>query len=421
MYKTTCMFLALALVLGLASVPVHAGEIDILLDKLVEKNVLTPLEASIIRDETKQQVIKDTQGGKSYAVPAWVQKTRIKGDLRLRYQYERRENDTEGRERGRIRYRLGFETEVNDQFKVGAGLASGGEGARSTNQTFGDLGGAFETPDIRLDYAYGEYKPMKGVKVVAGKFKRKPYLWVPTDLLWDGDINPEGTSINIVKSLTDEVEGFFNGGVWLLRHQDQVDMTDPFLAYSQAGIQWKSEKMDAKVAGTQYSFNGVQGQTQFDQNSSADTNTYTGGVYKYDYDSYAVGAEFGVKELFGGLPLKFDERIAVFGEYVQNFDPEEQNIGWIAGVKFGHKKVKKQGNWQFKYMYAVLGKDAWLDALPDSDRYDPGRTDVKSHEASIQYALKNNVILGLDYYNSDRIKSSKNRDQIIQADLLLKF
>ena len=72
-------------------------------------------------------------------------------------------------------------------------------------------------------------------------------------------------------------------------------------------------------------------------------------------------------------------------------------------------------------MYAELGKDAWLDALPDSDRYDPGRTDIKSHEVVLKYALKKNIILGLDYYNSDRIKSSKNRDQLIQADVVFKF
>ena len=212
-----------------------------------------------------------------------------------------------------------------------------------------------------------------------------------------------------------------NSGVWLLRHQDQVDMTDPFLSYAQAGFIWKNEDMDAKFAGTYYGFHGVKGQTQFDENSSADTKTYIGGVYMYDYDSYALGAEFGIREPLGGLPFSLDERIAVFGEYVYNFDPEEQNKGWIAGIKFGNKAVKDAGSWQCKYMYAYLGRDAWLDALPDSDRYDPGRTDVKSHEVAINYAIQKNVTFGLDYYNSDRIKSSKNRDQIIQADLIFKF
>ncbi len=175
----------------------QAGEMDILVDKLVEKGILSPVEAQIILDETKQQVSKELAEQKSYAAPSWTQKVKLKGDFRLRYQYERRNADTEGRTRGRYRFRLGGEGQVIDQFKVGFGLATGSDDPKSTNQTFsGDGSRTFGTPDIRLDYAFGEYQPLSNFKVAFGKFKRKPYLWAPTDMLWDSDINPEGASLH---------------------------------------------------------------------------------------------------------------------------------------------------------------------------------------------------------------------------------
>ncbi len=259
--------LAIVLMLSVLAVSpssVQAGEVDILVDKLVEKGILTPVEAQIILDETKQQVSKELAEQKSYAVPDWTQKIKLKGDLRLRYQYERRTADTEGRTRGRYRFRLGGIGEVTDQFKVGFGLATGGTDPKSTNQTFNlDGGASFATPDIRLDYAFLEYQPMSKFMMAAGKFKKKPYLWHATDLLWDSDINPEGMSMHWGDALAaiDNTDYWLNGGVWQLEHNDQDDRADPFMTYVQAGIKNKGEffekKVDKKISVTFYDFQGL--------------------------------------------------------------------------------------------------------------------------------------------------------------------
>lgn len=128
----------------------YAGEIDTLVDKLVEKEFLTPVEAQIILDETKQEVAKEVAEGKSYALPKWVQMMKLKGDLRLRYQWNKKKSSEE-RHRGRYRFRLGAETKVIDNVKVGFGLATGGTDPRSTNQT---MGNTFETPDIVFANSY---------------------------------------------------------------------------------------------------------------------------------------------------------------------------------------------------------------------------------------------------------------------------
>ncbi|MCA9408524.1 MAG: putative porin, partial [Candidatus Omnitrophica bacterium] len=383
--------------------PTWAGEIDVLLEKLVEKGVLSPMEASIVKDETKQQVKQDLSKRDSYALPQWVQNMKLKGDLRIRHQYERRKNDTEPRNRGRVRYRLQVQSQVTDQVKVVAGLASGSSDPRSTNQTFQNT---FDTPDIRLDLAYAEYTPNSNVSIAVGKHERKPYLWAPTDMLWDGDINPEGGSAHIQKELFGDMIGFLNTGVWILDDNDQVDEPDPFLVFVQGGLETKKENVDAKVAVTSYTFQGIEDRTL---DNSAGTNSLEGGASNlaFDFDSVGISAEVGLHNLLGGLPLSIDERIAVFGDFIHNMDGADQKNGWASGVKFGNAKIKEKGQWQGKYTYVWLGKDAFPDTFPDSDRYG-GATDVKSHEFALEYALLKNIIFGVDYYYSNRIKGTDN-------------
>ena len=318
--------------------------------------------------------------------------------------------------------------------RVGGGIASGGDDPRSTNQTFEDT---FETGDLRLDYAYAQYSPSyaKDIDLIAGKFPRKAYLWAPTDMLWDGDINPSGASLHAQGGmgsdtgigLIDNSEYLFNTGVWIMDENAHSDMGAPFLYYTQAGISYKEEKVDAQAAGTYYAFNNVQGAClQWTAGSNTGVTAGSGGACSgalaYDYDAVAASTEFGVKKLFGGLPLNIDERIAVFGDYVQNVTSAvtEQDVGWAMGLKMGHKKVKDPGSWQLKFQHVVLGKDAFIDAFPDSDRLG-GKTNVKSNEVILEYALKKNVILGLDYYQNDKYKGSEDLDHLVQVDLLVKF
>jgi hypothetical protein len=409
------------IVLGRTEVAL-AGEIDILLEKLVDKGVLTANEALIIKDETQQQVTKEVVESKSYALPKWVQNTKLKGDFRLRYQYERKSKELQSRTRGRIRYRLGLETKVNDEFKVAAGLASGEGDPRSTHMTFED---AFAQPDIRLDYAYLEYIPTEGIQLAGGRFLRANYLWEPTDMMWDTDINPEGGSAHFEKSLSDNVNGFLNTGVLVVDELDTGNKSiasdnsekhpDPFMNYVQGGMSWSEGNLDGKMAAIYYGFHGVKG---IDFPNDKNTNSKLNGFLIYDYDAFSLATEAGIKNPFD-LPF---ERVAIFGEYIQNVDPKRFNDGWAAGFKFGNEKVSDRKQWQAKYQYVWLGKDAVLDIFPDSDRLS-GATNVKSHEAIFEYGLSKNVSICLDYYLSDNIKNAtkSTKEHLVQADLNLKF
>lgn len=393
------LLVQLTLAAGLAAVA-HAGEVDALIDKLVEKGVLSRSDAETILQETKEA--KKAKPKEEAKIPSWVQKIKLAGDLRLRYQYEDRDSAEEARNRARFRWRLGADANVVDSFTVGFGLASGGDDPRSTNQTFQDT---FSSKGIRIDYAYVKYAPFEWLSMTGGKFKNP--LWLPSDLLWDSDINPEGAVLQL-KHKMDPIDVFFSTGVWVL--DERSSGGDPILFPFQLGIDWKITKdVNLLVAPTYYLFSSVQGKTL---DFSEESNTLENGVLKYDYNSIGIGAELGFKDTF--VPY-----IGVFGEYIYNPDPDEDNDGYLAGIAIGNKKVSDKGQWQLKYMYRRLERDAWPDTFPDSDFFG-GATNVEGHEMAAEYALFKNVTLGLDYYHSEEI-DAKDEEDILQFDLVFKF
>ncbi|MBI4308872.1 MAG: putative porin, partial [Candidatus Omnitrophica bacterium] len=414
------------LVAGLCAWPAGAfaasTQVDSLIEKLVEKGILTKSEARELKMEIAEDAKALQEDSVKSTLPEWIQNTKIKGDVRVRYQYERQKNDTEARSRGRARFRLGLDNTINDQWKIGAGLATSEVGsttddARSTNMTFTD---GFRRGDIRLDYAFAQYQPAPWFKGITGKYIKSDYLWAPTDMLWDTDINPAGGSVHLEHALTGHLSAYANSGVWVIDENGKTDRADPFLVYNQGGVKFKQPNYDFNLAGVFYGFNAVKGAAM---DGTASTNTLTGTVLRYDYDAFGGSAEFGINNPTAGiLPIP---RLAFFGDIIQNIDSGgdedgrtgsavDEGTGWAAGFKFGDDKVNGKGQWQWKYQYTNLGANAWPDAFPDSDRLG-GRTDVRGHEAILEYGLSKNVVLGLDYYQDDRIKGAENAQKLIQA------
>jgi len=159
-----------------------------------------------------------------------------------------------------------------------------------------------------------------------------------------------------------------------------------------------------------------------DNDAATNTGASSTGLVS-SYRTIALGSEVGVSEIFGGLPFNIDQRIAVFAEFVKNTEDsvvKDDLTGHAFGFKFGHKKVAGPGTWQFKYIKAKLGKDAWIDAFPDSDRFG-GATDIESHEGILEIGLTKNVNLGLDYYKTWRKSAPDNKERLLQADINFKF
>ena len=208
---------------------------------------------------------------------------------------------------------------------------------------------------------------------------------------------------------------FFTTGVFIL--DERSGGADPLLIPIQGGLQYKlSKQFDVKFAVTYYSFVDVEGTSlEFSEQFADVGNTLVDEALVFDYDSVSVGVEFGVNHLLGDIM----PYIGLVGEYVHNPDPDDDHDGYLAGIKIGHRNVSKSGQWQARFLYRRLERDAWPDVFPDSD-FLGGSTNGKGYEVIVNYAIIKNVTLGLDYYHSEQIDGDADQD-LLQLDVALKF
>ncbi|MDD3726308.1 MAG: putative porin, partial [Candidatus Ratteibacteria bacterium] len=219
-----------------------ASEVDRLVEKLVEKGILTEGEAYKILAEAEEEARaqealarKDTD-----KISGWIKNTKFKGDIRLRYEHAERDNQDGSyiadRDRTRVRFRWGFDTKVNDRLETGMRIATGDSSdPTSANQTFTN---AFDDKSIWLDRAYLKYNfaSIKTLSFTGGKIAN-PFL--STNLVWSGDLNPEGIILQKtfpVKSNTGEF--FITGGYFSVKERSS-DITDPYMLGTQVGYNGK--------------------------------------------------------------------------------------------------------------------------------------------------------------------------------------
>ena len=382
-----------------------------LLKILRDKGTLTQNEYELLvnaskADKERVEVIKnDTMGAvskqlkKAKKAESWATKVKVKGDIRLRYQYQ----DTDGgnaRSRGRYRARIGIIGKPVDNFEAGVGLVSGGSNPRATNDTFSDT---FETKDARMDYAYLQYTK-GGLEAIGGKFKRQRYLYQTTDLMWDGDVNPEGFATKYTMKNA-YGSAYAAAGILVLDEEDGLS-DDPFMYYGQLGRKFKSGNIYGQIAGmyyalSDYHFLNDDGSTAFNNGEhSAGTNTDD------NFGGLGFSAELGTKTDFG--------KISFITDYTNNLATNtEEDTAYAVGLKW------KKGKWKAKYIYADLEHNAVPDFLPDSDRFN-GDTGIKGHEFAIGYKLNKRVSLGIDFYATEDDVANVDQE-VLQLDLKMKF
>jgi hypothetical protein len=420
----------------------HASEIETLLNKLVEKGVLTPAEAQAVLVETREEEKKKIAEVKHDILPEWIQKTKLKGDFRVREQYEYRDKTREARWRSRFRLRIGLETKVNDKFLVGFGIATGSSDPRSTMQTFQDT---FSHKSVTIDYAFGQYTPTNWLTLIGGKFQNPLFTLRSEDPYWDADINPEGAAAKFNYKLCDEFSLFANAGFFVLDEndpnadsfkdgkpvKDAMGHKNPLMWVVQPGLEWKIKNFaNLKAAVAYYGYNGVKGAV-LDFSSGTNTLIKNSSIYvntnvlKYNYS--AVSPNF----LLGFTPPDFlVHYVGFYGQYIYNPDPSVNNKGWLAGLMFGDEKVQERGQWQLRYNYRRLETDAVPDVFPDSDFFG-GATNVKGHKEVFEYGIAKNTWLSATAFQSGTINNSTAKygkkyrgdlnETLFQLDVNLKF
>jgi len=456
-----------------------AGEMDVLLSKLVEKGILTPAESQIIADDTKLQVSRDLAQAKSLSVPEWTQRIKWGGDVRYRTQGDwakKTQSDVPDGSfiknqqiRNRIRGRFFMEGKVNDFTYAGTRLAGGALKANSTNDTltnywdknyvmFDQYYMRFEAPS-EIIRNYGQY--FSDLRLWAGRF---PIPFEYSEMVWDSDINPAGIAINYASPDIKLGMGlpsmnvYSNGGMlWLT--ENSYTNTDPILWALQLGVKTDefgpmattlnfgtaiynfANMQDKKYTGGQYANTTTTGGTNTrwwmgDELSSGDPRL---GSWRYGFDVLDLLLTIDNKTIAG-----FELPNGLYLDFINNFGASNDlNQGYLIGGYIGKKKIKEPGDWKAKAEYRFIGRDAIPDFMPDSDFYGfgtftsnsvalnannnglpmEGGTNGKGVNMAFEYQLLKNTALNIEYYWMKPIKSWDKTQpwNELQFDVVTKF
>lgn len=278
-----------------------------------------------IRDELRQEVVgqaKQERWGDVNAVPEWVNRFTMEGDMRLREQADfyantnapaanfqangqNIDNTTEDSlHRERVRFRLGINANVTRGVDLGLRLTTGNindppltgdvlgpppisiGSPVSTLQTFGTFNSKFA---VVLDQVYLKLTPFDWLTVSGGRIPNPFFVGtvgniytgtlrsgphtvptagvVHTDLLWDVDLNFEGMAINLHPWMKEEsrtVKPFLNAGIFPLQQINQsetVKAKDKWFFGAQAGLEWAPENTDTKfrLGAAYYDYRNING------------------------------------------------------------------------------------------------------------------------------------------------------------------
>ena len=362
-----------------------------------------------------ERISKAVEGKQINALPdnlKWFEKVKISGDLRYRHESidsEKNGRWGKGRNRHRIRARLGLNAKIHDDWDLEFRIASGSSDPSSTNQT---LDNGFSSKDLWLDLAYFNWHPatIEGLNLYGGKMNNPYYKAGKNQLIWDGDLNPEGIAANHVIPLGDYDKLYVNGGgFWAEESSSGVDQS---LWGAQTYLKHNFENKNHLIAGASYfDYGNTKSQaTLYDSSDSYGNSVDSSGRYINDYNLLEGFAEYGFKVA--------DMPIAVFGNYVQNVAATtSEDTGWLVGCKFN--KAKKPGSWELSYYYRDLEADAVIGVFSDSD-FIGGGTDGKGHQFGGKYQLAKNLQAGLTYFLNERGENDDNYRRL-QADLIFKF
>jgi hypothetical protein len=324
----------------------------------------------------------------------------INGELRLRYEYAEKDvPDEDATDRLRTKFLMGMNWNNPDEnWKIAAGLATGGLDGTSTNDTWSEEQ-IFETGDIRLDYAYAEHK-MNNFKLLAGQHKN-PYE--TTWALWDGDMRPAGFT-----ALAD-FEPFFATAGWY-----QVRYADKDIAQMEA-IQIGAKMEMATAALAFYNYHQVNEYIDFEElGLDSDYNYqiidfYADGSIEADFAKFSPYAQ-----VFYNVGACGEEGQSIQGG---DLDPEEENLGWVLGLD---TKVDK---FKFGVAYAEIGADSVQQGMKDSD-FGGGlnSTDVKGFKVGLSYALTKHCSVGTTAYLYEAMERDLDQDaKTYHVDMTYKF
>jgi hypothetical protein len=324
------------------------------------------------------------------------------GDLRLRHEsfYNKTQLQAD-RHRERMRLRFGVKAEM-EKWEAAFRLASGTGEQTSTNQTFTN---GFNQKGLYIDQAFGTYKPWEFLKVHGGKMNNPFWRVYSSDLIWDGDVNPEGLAEQVTYDVGN-VTLFGNFGQLPL-FENSSNYRDPYMLGNQIGIQTKfgeGIRWNFAVASYQTTYEEssvLVSTTAFSNDPSTDQPVLQGDNRRVPGSSQLVGG-YHMLNFTTELGFQLGLPIRLQADWVRNVASNRvnnQNMGYQAG--FILNSAKTAGTWEFGYFNKYVEANATLSDFADSD-WGNGGTNRKGHIIWLAYCPVDFLTLQGKYFMTRR-------------------
>ncbi len=276
-------------------------------------------------------------------------RVRFNGDFRLRYEYTTTGNGSLSLGREVVRFRAGITYPVRDDITVRARLATGDpDDPNSTDVTLSswlnDLAVSLEVASVEITRrrwaAYG------------GKFFN-PLQY--TELVWDGDVNPQGVAGKVMLGDAAKVTGTLTGLYFIVDQQANnlsSDMAGGQLTVAvPAGTRWK---VSGSAAYYDYRIRSLTA-TSVTGDIRGNRLVPGGGAYLSDFDLLDLLVALDYSGLGERYPLR------LVGDYVHNSGASDQNTGYGVDAYVG--RSARQGDIRYRYGYGMTETDAVLAAF----------------------------------------------------------
>jgi len=395
---------------------------------LFDKGVITKDEAALV------------QGRK---LSKWIDRVTFAGDIRLRHESFYR-NTTDDRHRQRFRLRIGPELKIGD-LTVGIRLASGTGEQVSTNKSFDNLS---SQTALYIDRAFLKWHSpeLRWLTLTGGRMQNPFFTVYSSDAVWDDDFNPEGFAENFAFKLGG-TELFLNiAQIVLDEDSSGRPSTDQWLFGQQVGVKATPiHNVQTTLAAAYYNAVNVQNnnlgqsvcqsgnsrsQSACPTSTTQTANLTTGNVTTTTTQTTLVN-DYNVLDVTAMVATKlWSLPVSVMGDFLQNTADtkasssataaDTKDSGYQAGLILG--KASDPQTWELAYFYKLVGTDATLADLADSD-FGEGGTDRKGHIVWAAYNPSKALQVKVKYFKTEREDDLATPNDInrLQADLSVKF
>lgn len=309
---------------------------------------------------------------------------KIAGDVRVRAQSDLTEGEDNERKSTQFRGRWGATYAITDSVLIGGRLVTGDPD--DPNSTDVQLSNWDDDLQVSLDLAYAQFN-LGDLKVFGGKI---PQPFTRTDLVWDGDVNPQGASA-VYKHALDGGSAF-RANALLFIVDERVLGSDSTMAGFQLGYDSASFggwKYDLSAGYYSYNLGNVLG---------ADLGDFRGNLRNPD-GTYV--SDFDLVDVVGGVSWQGANPkwpVRVVGDYVKNLGAEsDTDTGYGADISFG--RASQVGDWRFTYGYSQTDVDAVLAAFSHDNI--AIATNYQLHALTVDYTpIPKTTISGIWYHYS---------------------